>query len=139
MQRLENVPLFSAVRMGGNFSTSIITEDISGHHYLRSLRKIKILPRPKVSLESEISSERKGFRSNGHFLLTHPTSVNNDIYIGCKATQQRKDFQQVLSHTSNQTAASSEKNIYAFAITRVIYGPAASVSRGPPPRPTYTL
>lgn len=63
---LENVPLFSAVRMGGNFSTSIITEDISGHHYLRSLRKIKILPRPKVSLESEISSERKGFRSNGH-------------------------------------------------------------------------
>ena len=46
----------------------------------------KILPRPKVSLESEISSEWKGFRSNGHFLLTRPTSVNNDIYIGCKAT-----------------------------------------------------
>ena len=42
---LETVPLFSAVRMGGNFSTSIITGDISGQHYLRSLWKTKILPR----------------------------------------------------------------------------------------------
>lgn len=33
---LETVFLFSAVRVGGNFSACIITGDISGHDYLRS-------------------------------------------------------------------------------------------------------
>lgn len=36
---LEIIPLFSAVRVGGNFSTQIITEAISGHDYLRSLQR----------------------------------------------------------------------------------------------------
>jgi hypothetical protein len=36
---LETVPHFLVVRVGGNFSTCIIAEDISGHDYARSLRQ----------------------------------------------------------------------------------------------------
>ena len=90
---LETVPLFSALRMRGNFSTSII-EDILGHIYLRNLKKTKILPSPKAFLELEISRKFKDNKSNGHFLLTHPTSGKEDIHFGYKGTLvERKYFQ----------------------------------------------
>lgn len=83
---METVFLFSAVRVGGNFSGSIITEDISGHDYLKSLREPKTLPRPKTLLDFEISSELKDVRSNGHFVFTRPTNVNEDIHIRWKGS-----------------------------------------------------
>ena len=90
---METVPLFSALRMRGNFSTSIIG-DILGHIYLRNIRKTKILPRPNTLLELEISRELKDNKSNGHFLLTHPTSSKEDIHFGYKGTLvERKYFQ----------------------------------------------
>lgn len=67
--------------MGGNFSARIITEGISGHDHLRSLRKPKMLPRPKALVDFEICSEWKGIRSNGRFVITCPTSVNEDVHI----------------------------------------------------------
>lgn len=43
-----------------------------------------MLPRPKTLLESELSRELKGITSNGHFLLTCPVSVNEDMHVRWK-------------------------------------------------------
>lgn len=85
--------------MGGNFSGSIITEDISEHDYLKSLSEPKTFPRPKILLDFKISSELKDMRSSGHFVFTFPTSVNEDIHISWKGSVvESKYFQKILSY-----------------------------------------
>ena len=128
---METVPLFSALRMRANFSTSIIRV-ILRHIYLRNLRKTKILPKPKVLLELEISRELKGNKSNGHILLTHPTSSNEDIHFGYKVTLvERKYFNRFYpTYQFKSNGSDFRETICAFAITRFICRPAASASGG---------
>lgn len=64
----KTVFLFSAVRVGGNFSTCIITEDISGRDCLRNWSKLKMPPRPKALVDFEFFKEWKGIGSNGPFV-----------------------------------------------------------------------
>lgn len=90
--RLETLPLFSAVKVGGNFSMCIITEDISGHDYLRSLRVRCFQGQRLVRIWNSWWIE--GHQKQRALLLTHPTRLNEDIHISCTGSiVESKDFQ----------------------------------------------